>query len=114
MKQQAPTPTYCVMHFCPWLDNCKDDPLAHGAAVVVNLSADCTAPQVCMQGGIHPDFTGQTYLDILAAAKEGAPRIHVHAFSPLEVRQQCSLCMSAACVLVRCSTYWHHNCQVFP
>lgn len=38
-----------------------------------------------LQGGIHPDFDGSTYLDILAAAKKGAPHIHVHAFSPLEV-----------------------------
>jgi FO synthase len=38
-----------------------------------------------MQGGIHPQYTGQTYLDLLAAAKEGAGEIHVHAFSPLEV-----------------------------
>ncbi|MBX3529018.1 MAG: 5-amino-6-(D-ribitylamino)uracil--L-tyrosine 4-hydroxyphenyl transferase CofH [Rhizobiaceae bacterium] len=43
------------------------------------------ATEVCMQGGIHPAFTGQTYLDLLAAAKRGAPSIHVHAFSPLEV-----------------------------
>lgn len=41
--------------------------------------------QVCMQGGIHPDFTGDTYLQILRAAKAGAPDMHVHAFSPLEV-----------------------------
>lgn len=40
-----------------------------------------------MQGGIHPDFTGDTYMEILQAAKEGAPDIHVHAFSPLEVTQ---------------------------
>jgi FO synthase len=38
-----------------------------------------------MQGGIHPSFTGHTYLSLLAAAKRGAPAIHVHAFSPLEV-----------------------------
>jgi FO synthase len=38
-----------------------------------------------MQGGIHPSFTGQTYLDILRAAKSAVPEIHVHAFSPLEV-----------------------------
>ena len=38
-----------------------------------------------MQGGIHSSFTGQSYLDLLAAAKAGAPDIHVHAFSPLEV-----------------------------
>ncbi len=43
------------------------------------------ATEVCMQGGIHPRYTGQTYLDLLAAAKSGAPDIHVHAFSPLEV-----------------------------
>lgn len=40
-----------------------------------------------MQGGIHPDFTGQTYLDILEVVKAAAPEIHVHAFSPLEVFQ---------------------------
>lgn len=43
--------------------------------------------EVCMQGGIHPDYTGQTYLDILAEVKEAAPDIHIHAFSPLEVWQ---------------------------
>jgi len=43
------------------------------------------ATEVCMQGGIHPRYTGQTYLDILAAVKTAAPGIHVHAFSPLEV-----------------------------
>src|SRR5262249_28757119 len=45
------------------------------------------ATEVCMQGGIHPGYTGDTYLDILAAVKEAAPAIHVHAFSPLEVWQ---------------------------
>jgi len=43
------------------------------------------ATEVCLQGGIHPSFTGQTYLDICSAVKEAAPDIHVHAFSPLEV-----------------------------
>jgi len=41
--------------------------------------------EVCMQGGIHPSFTGETYLNIARAAKQAQPRIHVHAFSPLEV-----------------------------
>jgi FO synthase len=44
------------------------------------------ATEVCMQGGIHPRYTGETYLSILEAAKRGAGDIHVHAFSPLEVR----------------------------
>ena len=38
-----------------------------------------------MQGGIHPDYTGETYLDICRAVKVAAPAMHVHAFSPLEV-----------------------------
>ena len=46
---------------------------------------DRGATEVCMQGGIHPSFTGQTYLDILRAAKHAMPDMHVHAFSPLEV-----------------------------
>ena len=45
------------------------------------------ATEVCMQGGIHPDYTGETYLEICRAVKETAPDIHVHAFSPLEVWQ---------------------------
>lgn len=45
------------------------------------------ATEVCLQGGIHPAFTGQTYLDVLRAVKDAAPDIHVHAFSPLEVTQ---------------------------
>ena len=45
------------------------------------------ATEVCMQGGIHPDYTGETYLDICRAVKSAVPEIHVHAFSPLEVTQ---------------------------
>lgn len=45
------------------------------------------ATEVCLQGGIHPDYTGQTYLSILRAVKDAAPDIHVHAFSPLEITQ---------------------------
>ncbi|RTL94802.1 7,8-didemethyl-8-hydroxy-5-deazariboflavin synthase subunit CofH [Ancylobacter aquaticus] len=44
------------------------------------------ATEVCMQGGIHPDFSGETYLAILRAVKEAVPAMHVHAFSALEVR----------------------------
>jgi FO synthase len=45
------------------------------------------ATEVCMQGGIHPDYTGATYLAVLRAVKDAVPSMHVHAFSPLEVRQ---------------------------
>jgi FO synthase len=43
--------------------------------------------EVCMQGGIHPDFTGQFYLDVCAAIKAELPDLHVHAYSPLEIFQ---------------------------
>jgi len=46
---------------------------------------DRGATEVCMQGGIHPAYTGETYLALLRAAKEAVPTMHVHAFSPLEI-----------------------------
>jgi FO synthase len=45
------------------------------------------ATEVCMQGGIHPSYTGETYIDITRAVKAAVPDMHVHAFSPLEVWQ---------------------------
>ena len=48
---------------------------------------DRGATEVCMQGGIHPEYTGDTYLKILETVKNAVPEMHVHAFSPLEVWQ---------------------------
>jgi len=45
------------------------------------------ATEVCMQGGIHPEYTGDTYLGILEAVRSAVPDMHIHAFSPLEVWQ---------------------------
>jgi FO synthase len=45
------------------------------------------ATEVCMQGGIHPSFTGNTYVEICRAVRAAVPDMHVHAFSPLEVHQ---------------------------
>jgi FO synthase len=45
------------------------------------------ATEVCLQGGIHPEYTGATYLGICRAIKEVVPEIHIHAFSPLEIWQ---------------------------
>ena len=45
------------------------------------------ATEVCLQGGIHPEYTGATYLDICKRIKAAQPDMHVHAFSPLEVWQ---------------------------
>jgi 7,8-didemethyl-8-hydroxy-5-deazariboflavin synthase CofH subunit/7,8-didemethyl-8-hydroxy-5-deazariboflavin synthase CofG subunit len=45
------------------------------------------ATEVCLQGGIHPDFDGEYYLDVCRAVKEAAPDIHVHGFTALEVTE---------------------------
>ena len=45
------------------------------------------ATEVCMQGGIHPSFTGDFYVELTAAVKDALPHLHIHAFSPLEVHQ---------------------------
>ena len=45
------------------------------------------ATEVCLQGGIHPDYTGATYLAICSSVRAAAPDIHIHAFSPLEISQ---------------------------
>jgi len=43
--------------------------------------------EVCMQGGIHPDYTGETYLELCRTVKRAVPDMHIHAFSSLEVQQ---------------------------
>jgi FO synthase len=48
---------------------------------------DRGATEICLQGGIHPAFTGDTYADIVRAVKSAAPDVHVHAFSALEAWQ---------------------------
>jgi FO synthase len=45
------------------------------------------ATEVCLQGGIHPDFDGDYYLDVTRAVKAAAPDIHVHGFTALEVTE---------------------------
>jgi len=45
------------------------------------------ATEVCLQGGIHPAFTGDYYADVVRTIKEAVPAIHVHAFSALEIWQ---------------------------
>ena len=45
------------------------------------------ATEVCMQGGIHPEYDGEKYLQICRVIKQAAPDVHIHAFSPLEVWQ---------------------------
>ncbi|MGK2930776.1 MAG: 5-amino-6-(D-ribitylamino)uracil--L-tyrosine 4-hydroxyphenyl transferase CofH [Acidimicrobiales bacterium] len=48
---------------------------------------DMGATEVCLQGGIHPDFDGDYYIDVTRAVKEAVPGIHVHGFTALEVTE---------------------------
>ena len=45
------------------------------------------ATEICMQGGIHPDFDGDYYVDVTRAVKNAVPDMHVHGFTALEVTE---------------------------
>jgi FO synthase len=45
------------------------------------------ATEVCLQGGIHPDFDGDYYIDVARAVHDVAPGIHIHGFTALEVTE---------------------------
>jgi FO synthase len=45
------------------------------------------ATEVCLQGGIHPKFDGDYYLDVIRAVRAGSERIHIHGFTALEVTE---------------------------
>ena len=80
-------------HFCAFAKGRKNTPASDAPYLkspleVAQLAREAWqrgATEVCMQGGIHPSFTGQTYIDICSAVKAAVPAIHIHAFSPLEV-----------------------------
>jgi len=46
---------------------------------------DLGATEVTLQGGIHPDFDGDYYIDVTRAVKSAVPEMHVHGFTALEV-----------------------------
>ncbi len=45
------------------------------------------ATEVCLQGGIHPDFDGDYYLHVLGAVRAASEKIHIHGFTALEVTE---------------------------
>jgi 7,8-didemethyl-8-hydroxy-5-deazariboflavin synthase CofH subunit/7,8-didemethyl-8-hydroxy-5-deazariboflavin synthase CofG subunit len=50
-------------------------------------AAELGATEVCLQGGIHPDFDGDYYIDVTRAVTDAVPGIHVHGFTALEVTE---------------------------
>jgi FO synthase len=55
----------------------------------VQEAVDFGATEICMQSGIHPDWTLDDYLHWLRVAKGVAPELHLHAYSPMEVHYMC-------------------------
>ncbi len=71
-------------------DGLRGDPYDLALEEVVRRAEEAWrrgAAEVCMQGGIHPDYTGDTYIALTRAVKAALPDMHVHAFSPLEIQQ---------------------------
>ena len=59
------------------------DDIAERAAEAAGLGAT----EVCLQGGIHPDFDGDYYIDVAQAVADAAPELHIHGFTALEVTE---------------------------
>src|SRR4051794_24747557 len=57
----------------------------------VHDAVDFGATEICMQSGIHPDWGLEDYLGWLRLAKETAPQIHLHAYSPMEIAHMCDV-----------------------
>ena len=81
---------FCGFSRGPKSLNLRGDPYILNVHEVVHRSVEAWergATEVCLQGGIHPDFTGDFYVSVLRAIKERLPEMHVHGFTPLEVWQ---------------------------
>lgn len=81
---------FCAFSKGPRSLNLREDPYLLTVPNVVERSVEAWnrgATEVCLQGGIHPQFTGNFYITVLEAIKEAVPGMHVHGFTPLEVWQ---------------------------
>jgi FO synthase len=57
----------------------------------VHEAVEYGASELCIQSGIHPDWTLQDYLGWLRFAKQLAPQLHLHAYSPMEIAHMCDI-----------------------
>jgi FO synthase len=81
---------FCGFSKGPKSLNLRGDPYLVGAEEVVRRSVEAWergATEVCLQGGIHPDFTGDFYVGVVDAVKAALPDMHIHGFTALEVWQ---------------------------
>jgi len=81
---------FCAFSKGPKSLNLRGAPYLMGIDEIVGNAReawDKGATEVTLQGGIHPDFTGNFYVDVVKAIKDEMPDMHIHGFTPLEVWQ---------------------------
>jgi 7,8-didemethyl-8-hydroxy-5-deazariboflavin synthase CofH subunit len=81
---------FCAFSKGPKSLNLRGDPYLMGIDEIVGHAReawDRGASEVTLQGGIHPDFTGNFYREVVEAIKAELPAMHIHGFTPLEVWQ---------------------------
>ena len=81
---------FCAFSKGPLSLNLRGDPYLLGVEENqrrVVEAVELGATEVCLQGGIHPSFDGDYYIDVCRAVKDAAPGIHVHGFTALEVTE---------------------------
>lgn len=75
--------------FCGFARHRKDDDARTDSVddvlAKVEEAVDRGATEICMQGGINPELDPFVYRDLLVAIRARFPRIHIHAFSPMEI-----------------------------
>lgn len=82
--------SFCAFSKGKLSENLRGKPYDLGQAEIRRRTEEAWqrgATEVCMQGGIHPAYDGNSYLAICQAVRQAAPDMHIHAFSPLEVWQ---------------------------
>ncbi|MGI8984857.1 MAG: 5-amino-6-(D-ribitylamino)uracil--L-tyrosine 4-hydroxyphenyl transferase CofH [Acidimicrobiales bacterium] len=81
---------FCAFSKGPLSLNLRGDPYLLGVEEIqrrVVEAVEAGATEVCLQGGIHPSFDGDYYIDVCRAVKEASPSVHVHGFTALEVTE---------------------------
>jgi 7,8-didemethyl-8-hydroxy-5-deazariboflavin synthase CofH subunit len=81
---------FCAFSKGPKSLNLRGDPYLMGIDDIVARAReawDVGATEVTLQGGIHPDFTGNFYREVVEGIKQDMPGMHIHGFTPLEVWQ---------------------------
>jgi FO synthase len=82
--------SFCAFSKGDTSDNLRGKPYDLDLEEVIRRTEEAWArggTEVCLQGGIHPHYTGNTYLNLARAVRASIPEMHIHAFSPLEVSQ---------------------------